>query len=177
MANIPGRLTTAMAFMRVGLAPIVSYTYTPTADFETLGLFGPIRNVEIDDPAVRKRLTAGGDAGEMEKFGRKDLWGIRIEAMLDVAGVTGDARFGKSGTYATSGAGVGLNALNNNYVEFQIYNANGYAICKGVGKMTGRVTMNAGEDDPIMRDVNISRWLPHATGDLVWANLATGLFT
>ncbi len=175
-ANISGRLTTEMAFARIGLAPIVGCLYTPTSDFDTLPLFGPCRNIEIDDPWVRKRLTGGGDAGEMEKHGRRDIWNVRIEAMLDACGVSGEARFGKSGTYANTTAGIGLNQLNGAYVEFCILNANGYYICKGMGKMSGRVTMNAGEGDPIMRDVTISRYLPHATGDIVWANLATGLF-
>ncbi len=177
MANIPGRLTTEFAFARVGLAPISAYTYTPTSDFDTLPLFGSCRNIEVDDPYVRKRLTGGGDGGEMEKFGRRDIWNIRIEAMIDAAGVSGDARFGKSGTYATSGSGIGLNALNGAVVEFVIMNANGFYICKGMGKFNGRVTLNPGEGDPIMRDVTISRYLPHSTGDIVWANLATGLFS
>lgn len=159
--NIPRRLTAHFAYMYMGIAPIVNSVYTSTTEFTTLPIYGPVRDIEIEAAVDKVDQTAGGDPGHHEIFTRWGLWTIRIAAFQDAAAVFGDSRIG---------------TLNGQYVEFLIVNETGFNICKGLGKAEFRLTMPAAAGETIVRDLTLTRYLGSLTGNLVWADLATGAF-
>ncbi len=164
--NIPVRWAAKDAYMRVGIAPVSGtspvLTYTPTSDFTSLAIFGPVRNIEINAPFDELDQTAGGDYGHMSIFTRAGLWEVRADAMFDAGEVFGDYRMAE---------------LIGNYVEFLVLLGTGFSICKGVGKLNGRMTVPAAQGETVMRDMVINRWLPQVGGNILWANMKTGAFS
>lgn len=163
--NIPRRPTAIFTYMRVGLANITGtfpdLTYVPSGDFDTLPMFGPVTDGEIDAPIDVLNQTAGGDPGHMEIFTRAGVWEVRASAYLDQADVFGDTRMG---------------SLIGQYVEFICMLNVNFNVAKGVGKLQGRMTFPARAGENVMREVRITRWLPSTTGNIVLANMKTGVF-
>lgn len=163
--NIPVRWAAKDAYMRLAAAPVTgtspTLTYTPTSDFSTLAIFGPCRNIEIHAPFDEIDQTSGGDYGHMAIFTRAGMWEVRVDALFDAGEVFGDYRMGE---------------LIGTYVEFLVLLATGFNICKGVGKLNGRMGVPAQQGESIMRDITINRWLPQIGGNIIWANMKTGVF-
>lgn len=168
MPNIPRRITAHLAHMRVGLANIAlsgtAWLYTPPANnaaWDALPIFGPVRDLEIEDPTDRVVQTAGGDVGGHETLTRKGIWMIRGGAFLDLSAVNGDVR---------------LATLNGQYVDVALYNESGFGICRGLGKMEIRLILPAASGETVARDFTISRYVGTSLGGLTWADLDDGAY-